>query len=80
MDERSLAGEDVRRFKVGDLVKFKSIDDVMGLMNESIGLITGKDHPKTVEVRWLTGLLIGKTTNTFPFQLERVEPIEEKRQ
>ena len=80
MDERSLAGEVVRRFRVGDLVKFKSIDDVMGLMNESIGLIIGKNHPRTVEVRWLTGLLSGKTTNTFPFQLERVEPIEEKRQ
>ena len=64
------------RLKVGDLVKFKSIDDILGLMNESVGLILEANNPSTVRVRWLTGLMSGQTTSTFPFQLEKVEPIK----
>ena len=45
-------------------------------MNESIGLILEADNPSTVRVRWLTGLMSGQTTSTFPFQLEKVEPIK----
>ena len=73
MDAREVAGEDMRGLKVGDLVRFKSIDDILGLMNESIGLIHDVNDPSTVRVHWLTGLMSGRTTSTFPFQLEKID-------
>mgnify|MGYP003148439256 FL=1 len=73
MDERGVAGEVMN---VGDLVRFRSIDDVLGLMNGSIGLVIHADTPETIRVQWLSGLLAGQTTSTYPFQLEKIEPIE----
>ena len=66
----------MKELEVGDLVKFRSIDDILGLMNGSIGLVISTETPETAQVRWLSGLLTGQTTSTYPFQLEKINSKE----
>jgi len=59
--------------KVGDLVRFKGYDDVLGILVGAIGVVLDVESKSTVEVCWLTGLLSGQTTSTLPWQLEKIE-------
>ena len=59
--------------KVGDLVRFKGYDDVLGVLVGAIGIVLDIESKSTVRVCWLTGLLSGQTTSTLPWQLEKLE-------
>ena len=58
--------------KVGDLVRFKGYDDVLGVLVGALGIVLDTEGKSTVRVRWLTGLLSGQTTSTLPWQLEKI--------
>ena len=60
------------RLEVGDLVRFKGYDDVLGVLVGAIGVVLDVESASTVRVRWLTGLLSGQTTSTLPWQLEKL--------
>jgi len=64
----------MKLFDVGDLVQFVGFGDIFGPLQGSIGIVVSYDpHRATVaNVKWMSGLLIGKTTAALIFNLELV--------
>ena len=64
----------MKLFDVGDLVQFVGFGDIFGPLQGSIGIVVSYDpHRATVaNVKWMSGLLIGKTTAALIFNLELI--------